>query len=169
MPPKSYAPDDFQGALNVAYSRLAARMRTKAQLARALSQKGFDENTIQSVLDKLTEMGLLDDAQYARRLVEVQQYRGGRRRMEQKLFAHGIESATAKEAISGISDEDECARACVLAGQWIRGMKDMEAKARKQKLYQRLLRRGFSYETASEALKRLEGGDEFEEEFGEDI
>ena len=53
-------------AREIALRQLTVRARTRAELARALARKNVPEEVADSVLDRLTEVGLIDDAVFAR-------------------------------------------------------------------------------------------------------
>ena len=66
--------------------------RTRSDLARRLKDKGFAVPAIAEVLDRLVEVGLIDDSEYARAWLAGRWGRrpSGWRRLQQELRAKGI-------------------------------------------------------------------------------
>ena len=61
-------------AYDVAVRLLGQRAHSAVELARKLARRGFEDEATGLVLDRLAEHGYLDDAEYARALVN---HRGG--------------------------------------------------------------------------------------------
>src|SRR5438034_1106879 len=58
--------DDAEAAREAALRLLERTRRTRSDLARRLREKGFGGPVIEEVLGRLGEVGLVDDAEYAR-------------------------------------------------------------------------------------------------------
>ncbi|MDD9204853.1 regulatory protein RecX, partial [Georgenia sp. 10Sc9-8] len=61
-------PDPEQVARTIALRQLSAAPRSRAQLADAMARKDVPEAVAEAVLDRFTEVGLVDDAAYAEML-----------------------------------------------------------------------------------------------------
>lgn len=135
--------DPHAAAKAVVLRRLTAAPRSRAQLAGDLAGRGFDEDVIEEVLDRFVEVGLIDDAEYARMVVRSQgESRSlGRRGLAQELRRRGVPEAEADEALAGLDPELEEARARDLVRRRWDPAGDQQAQARR--VAAMLGRRGF--------------------------
>ncbi|WP_237174243.1 recombination regulator RecX [Prescottella equi] len=103
-------------AKDVCLRLLTDRARSRAELEQKLAQKGYPQAVIDTVLDRLTEVKLVDDAAFAEQWVHSRHtYSGkGRRALATELRRKGIDDSTSNEALSQISADDERERAAEL-------------------------------------------------------
>ena len=111
-------PDDPQAtARQICLKLLTAKARTRAELATALARRGIDEDTAEQVLQRFSEVGLIDDAAFAESFVQSgHAYRGlGRRALAAQLRRRGVDEQTTGAAISAVDPhtEEEMARTLV--------------------------------------------------------
>ena len=80
--------------------------RTRRDLERRLKEKDFDGATIAATLDRLTEVGLVDDVEFARAWLAGRWGRkpSGWRRLEQELRAKGVSQEDAERARAQLED-----------------------------------------------------------------
>ena len=99
-----------------------------------------------TVLDRMTEVGLVDDQAYAQMLVRSQQAGRGLARgaLARELRTKGIEDHLAEEAIASISEEDERARARALVDKKLRAMHGLGIQVQTRRLAGMLARKGYS-------------------------
>jgi regulatory protein len=125
---------------------LTARPRSRAELADALRKRGFPEEVGEPVLDRLSKVGLVDDAVFAESAVySGHRYRGlGRRALRAELQRRGVSSEIADQAVAGVGPDDEEERARELVRRKLRTgtMRDVSTLARK--LSGMLVRKGYS-------------------------
>lgn len=136
---------------------LSRRARSSKELEQKLLEKEYDIKTIEQVMEKLVKHGYLDDAHYAKMLAEQRSQSGGkgRRWIRQELSAKGLSEAHIEAAIAHIDDDTEFKHAYALAlKRWGR-QSDDEHIARKRKVNNFLLRRGYSYEIVRQVLDKL--------------
>jgi regulatory protein len=88
---------------------LTGAPKTRQQLADLLAQRGVPEEAAETVLDRFTEVGLIDDAAYARAWVSSRQAGRGlaRRALSAELRAKGVDPEVAAEAVEAVDDDDE--------------------------------------------------------------
>jgi regulatory protein len=108
-------------AFDKAVELLALRPHFRAQLAGKLRARGYSEEEAGGALDRLTELGYLDDRKVARDFVASRLRRGpvGRRRLVAELARRGVASAVIEEAIDEAlagTDESGTGRDADLAG-----------------------------------------------------
>jgi regulatory protein len=138
---------------------LDRQRRTRSDLARRLREKGFTSGTVDPVLDRLTEVGLIDDVEYARAFLAGRWGRraAGWRRLEQQLRMKGVAApdilaARAKlEEREGNVDEVSSARRAI--AQSARRYAHLQPHVRRQKLWALLSRRGFDGDVIDRALR----------------
>lgn len=125
--------------------QLTAAPRSRAQLAKKLAEKGVPEEAAAQVLDRFTEVGLVDDAAYAEVLVRSQQLtRGlGRRGLAHELRAKGVDDATAAVALEQVDDESEETAARSLVTRRIRSMSSLAPEVQTRRLAGMLARKGY--------------------------
>ncbi len=154
--------EDDEGirAREAALRLLAVRARSEGELVDRLRRKGFTEEVTAVVVSGLAEVGLVDDAAFARAWAdEKMRLRPiGPRRLTSELFSKRIR----KELVALVVDETfrehselELARRAIEKKVRVSG--GVDAAKRRARLHSFLLRRGFSYEVAATVLKEIEG------------
>ncbi len=125
--------------------QLTAAPRSRAQLAKKLAERDVPDDVATAVLDRFTEVGLVDDAAYAEVLVRSQQLtRGlGRRGLAHELRAKGVDDATAAEALEQVDDASEEALARQLVERKLRSMSRLEPDVKIRRLAGMLARKGY--------------------------
>lgn len=132
--------------------------RTRGDLARRLRDKGHAAATVEQVIERLVEVGLVDDVEFARAWLAGKWGRkpSGWRRLEQELRAKGVgaeDVAAARaqlEEREGAADEIETARRVI--AESARRFANLEPRVRRQRLYALLVRRGFDGDVIRRAL-----------------
>ena len=136
--------------------------RTRRDLARRLKEKDFDAATIASTLDRLAEVGLVDDVEYARAWLAGRWGRrpSGWRRLEQELRAKGIAQEDVERARELLSERggapDELESAAKLVAQARRRHPGLDPHVERKRLYALLARRGYDGDTIRKALELRE-------------
>lgn len=143
----------YRHALDRAVAYLAARARSTKEVADKLHQCGYLPSTVEMVICKLSQMGILNDADFAAQWVEERSGKFlGKRRIRQELQRKGIAANAAQIALEAFEDEEQ--QALALAQKLApRYLKEASPKGA-QKLMQALVRRGFDWETAKAAARR---------------
>ena len=161
--------EEVHKATEAALGLLDVRARARREIETRLAQKGYEQETIAKVMDKLTHLGLLDDAQFAAQWVEARTRAMGmrpvgRRRLSQELFGKGVAKEQIEEAIGVISTDDELTLARAAASKKVRAVPAQKEtrQAERQKLIAFLQRRGFGWETVKIAAREAlpEPGDD---------
>src|SRR6478672_309301 len=140
---------------------LTGAPKTRQQLADLLAQRGVPEEAAETVLDRFTEVGLIDDAAYARAWVSSRQAGRGlaRRALSAELRAKGVDPEVAAEAVEAVDDDDEREAARRLVERRLRGMARLDRVTATRRLVGMLARKGYSGGLAAavvrEALDRL--------------
>jgi regulatory protein len=139
-------PDPHDVARQIVLRQLALAPRSRAQLGQKLSQCGCPSDVAATVLDRMTEVGLVDDEAYAQMLVRSQQAGRGLARLAlaRELRTKGIEDDLANEALASISDDDERDRARALVDRKLRAMHGLGIAVQTRRLAGMLARKGYS-------------------------
>lgn len=145
--------EEVHKATEAALGLLEVRARAKREIETRLNQKGYEADIIRQVVEKLTRLEMLDDAQFAAQWVEAKTRVGGsrpvgKRRISSELFQKGVSKDQITEAVGKVTDEDELALARAAARKKVRQVPtDPDAlRAERQKLMGFLQRRGFGWE-----------------------
>ncbi len=146
-------------AMKQSLNRLGRRAMSRRQLDDKLKQLEHPALVREVVLDRLTDLGLLDDTAYAAALVRsVSRGRpAGPRLLQQKLRQKGVDQKTAEAAITEHAPDQATQReqAAKLAETRLRTMKRLEPDARRRRLYGLLARRGFEGDVIQDVMEQL--------------
>ena len=144
--------------------RLASAPRTRKDLADDLSRRGVPDEVIERVLDRFTEVGLIDDAEYARLWVGSRHRSKGTTRssLKYELRAKGITDQDAFDALDEIDDDTERARGVALVRSKMSSTAHLEPTARVRRLVTLLLRRGYRHGEAASIVAEVLGAEAVE-------
>jgi regulatory protein len=153
------------GACRETALRLLERTRrTRADLVRRLRERGFDPGVIETVLERLAGVGLVDDREFARAYLAGRWGRrvAGWRVLEADLRRRGVGEADVRAARMSFEAErggvDELPAALRAIGQAARRYAKLDPHVRRQRLWAMLARRGFDGDTIEAALRVMERG-----------
>ncbi|MFF0376902.1 regulatory protein RecX [Actinoplanes missouriensis] len=109
-------------AREICLRQLSARPRTRAELAKALVRKGISDEVIAEVLDRYDEVGIIDDAAFARAWVSSRHHGRGlaRRALANELRQRGVDAEVASVALEAVDDEAEADAARALVDRKLR-------------------------------------------------
>lgn len=146
-------------ARGIALRLLTARARTRDELRQALARRSVPDDVTTRVLDRFTEVGLLDDAGFAQQWVTSRQSRRhlSRTRLRQELQRKGVDSNDIEAALAGVGVAQELEAARALGRKKLATLSGVDATTRYRRLAGVLTRRGFSTGTVSTVLSELLG------------
>jgi regulatory protein len=132
---------------------LARRDHTVHELRCRLLDRGYSEEAVGSVIAEFRAEGLLDDSRVAAAHVRTaSSVKGrGRHRIRRELEARGVDAAIAEQATALLGGDDEAAAIERLIDRKTHG-RPLEPNDRRR-LFQHLLRRGFSADAIGKALR----------------
>ncbi|WP_245963479.1 regulatory protein RecX [Terracoccus luteus] len=163
---RSAPPDDPQAgpddadpesvARSIALRQLSMAPRSRAQLEKKLSQRGCDDDVAARVLDRLTEVGLVDDGAYAEMLVRSRHAGKGlaRRAIAHELREKGVDRDLADEALEQVDTDDERTRAEELVARRLRSLHGLAPEVQARRLAGMLARKGYSGDVAWAVVRR---------------
>jgi regulatory protein len=144
-PSRTTAGDPEARARQVCLRLLTAAPRTRAQLAVALSRRGVPGEAAEAVLGRFADVGLIDDAAFARAWVESRHYSRGlsRRSLSAELRRRGVETGEIREAVGALDPEQEVVTARRLVEQKMAGTRGQPTEARARRAAGALARKGY--------------------------
>jgi regulatory protein len=154
-PPSTSEPSREEQARALCLRLLTARSRSRAELLGQLTKRGYPDTVSTQVLDRLTAVGLVDDADFAEQWVRSRRARAGKgkRALAAELHAKGVGKDVITAALAGIDAAAEQARAEELVRAKLRretlGSDDVRITRR---LVGMLARRGYSQNLACEVV-----------------
>ncbi|MFD6564786.1 regulatory protein RecX [Micromonospora profundi] len=152
--PASTPRDESEVAREICLRQLAVRPRTRAELAGALAKRGISEQVSAEVLDRYDEVGIIDDAAFARAWVSSRHNGRGlaRRALANELRQRGVDGEVATEALGELDEETEAATARALVDRKLRTARG-EPDAVFRRLVGMLARKGYPPGVAIRAVK----------------
>lgn len=139
--------------------RLSGAPQTRSQLDDAMAAKDVPDDVRARVLDRFTDVGLIDDAAYAQAWVESRHTGRGlaRRALADELRRRGVAAEVAGEAVEAVSGEREEATARALVAKRLPATRRLEPAARTRRLVSLLARKGYpaglAYRVVRDALE----------------
>lgn len=135
---------------------LTARARTRAELEAQLAKRGYPEDVSAQVLDRLGDVGLIDDADFAEQWVRSRRERAGkgRRALVAELRTKGVDDEVINAALDGIDAGAERVRAEELVQTRLRRerLDDGDEQKVMRRLVGMLARRGYSQSLAVDVV-----------------
>jgi regulatory protein len=156
-------PDPESVARTIGLRLLEARPRTRSELATAMARRGVPEDVADTVLTRFTEVGLIDDAEFAHAWVDSRHRGRGlpRRALAAELRRKGVDPGIVDEALESVSTDDEAQAAAALVRRRLRSMSGLPRDVQLRRLVGMLNRKGFggslSYAVARRALEEVDG------------
>ncbi len=137
--------DPHAVARAIVLRQLTMAPRSRTQLEDKLRQKGCEEAVAATVLDRMVEVGLVDDEAYAQMLVRSKQAGPGlaKRALAQELRRKGVDDEIVGDTLDEIDDEAERARARELVDKKLRTMHGLGREVQTRRLAGMLARKGY--------------------------
>ncbi len=151
--------EEFYRSRQRALGLIAHRSRSSSELRGRLRQAGFGQPAVEAAVQKMTELGYLNDASFAesfaRNRILTRQF--GTRRVLTELRLKGIGDVQAQQVVSELNaDRDEAADAREHAERHVsRQPASLAPRKRRERLYAYLARRGFGPDIIRPLLQEL--------------
>jgi regulatory protein len=136
---------------------LTGAPKTRQQLAEMLARKDVPEAAAEAVLDRFEEVGLIDDAAFARAWVDSRQSGRGlaRRALQAELKAKGVDAEVAAQAVETVDADDERASARQLVERRARSMQRLDRATATRRLIGMLARKGYGGGMAAAVVREV--------------
>jgi regulatory protein len=157
--------DPAKVARLICLRKLDHRACTRSELEQALTARGIPSDVAATVLDRFTELQLIDDVGLSRAFALSRHSQRGlsRRAIAGQLHRRGVDDEVIADATSQIDLDDERAAAFRLGRARLAGLRGLDPAAQRRRLVGLLARRGYSagmsYEITRELLQELGADD----------
>ena len=156
-------------ARSICLRALAMAPKSRGQLAELLASRAVPDDVAERVLERFTDVGLIDDVAFAAMLVESRRNGRGlaKRAISDELRKKCIDDDTAREAVDTIGNEEEMATARSLVDRKLPSMRGLTPEARTRRLVGMLARKGYSSGVAYRVVKEavVDMGHHIDDEF----
>ena len=144
----------FRRAYNKGLDLLSRRPHGTKELIKKLCEKGHEKTSAEKACDRLLELGLLNDEEFARILsTELYERKGyGIKRIKQELIFRGIDREIAENAIETLDIDTQNRIILVIKKKYLNKIDD--EKGRKRAI-DGLVRLGYSYSDIKNALNSI--------------
>lgn len=141
--------------MDAALVYLTGRMRTVREVEDKLDSLQYGEGDILITVNRLKELNLLNDAEYAREFVRSRLATKplSRQKLYLDLKGHKVPEELIQEVLNELPQETESGNAREVAIKYWRQMGSLEESVRRERVLRRLMSRGFSTESSLAALR----------------
>lgn len=142
-------------ARTICLRSLTQAPRTRAQLAEKLAQRAVPPEVAERVLDRFTEVGLIDDAAFAQAWVRTRHTGRGlaRRALSAELQWRGVADEVVRDAVHEVDDEQEIRTARALVDRKLPATRGLATQVRVRRLAGMLARKGYASGVAFAAVR----------------
>jgi regulatory protein len=148
--------DEVKQAIIAALNQIAFRPRASGELIRKLREKGYAPEAAEAAVQRMLDLGYLNDADFADRWIENRQEHKPRSRkmLQQELRQKGIDPETIRDALEN-TEIDEFSDALGLARKKAGSMQGLDQVTRHRRLSGFLGRRGYTYDVIRKVLEEI--------------
>ncbi|HEX6499565.1 MAG TPA: regulatory protein RecX [Micromonosporaceae bacterium] len=149
--------DPAEVAREICLRQLSVRPRTRAELAAALRRRGIDDEVAAEVLDRYSDVGMIDDVAFARAWVSSRHHGRGlaRRALATELRQRGVDPDAVADALTEVDGDTEAATARALVDRKLRlATTGTDPEALFRRLVGMLARKGYSAGLAIRVVKQ---------------
>jgi len=148
-------PGGEEAARLICLRLLTGGPRTRAQLATALRKRRIPDEVANCVLGRFAEVGLIDDAAFARAWVESRHHGRGlaRKALAAELRQRGVADGEVRSAVGLLGPQDELATAQRLVARRVAASRGKPMPARARQLMSMLARKGYPAGLAAQVVR----------------
>ena len=154
-PPQSTSESREEQARALCLRLLTARARTRAELAGQLTKRGYPDDVSARVLDRLADVGLVDDRDFADQWVRSRHVNAGKgkRALVSELRTRGVDDEVITAALADVDPSAERVRAEQLVADKLRRERLTDEAKLARRLVAMLARRGYEQSMAFDVVK----------------
>ncbi|MBQ7579473.1 MAG: RecX family transcriptional regulator [Clostridia bacterium] len=130
---------------------LAKKPYTRFELKTKLITKGYEDDVVYYVLNKLSEYNYVNDSEYAQFYANNCGLKSARQ-IEQKLMQKGVSSENIKNAVNGVKIKGESDKIAIISAKYLKNKPKNDENL--NKLFRYLVSKGFSYEDVKSQIRR---------------
>jgi len=148
-------PGSEEAARLICLRLLTSGPRTRSQLATALRKRRVPDEVADSVLGRFAEVGLIDDAAFARAWVESRHHGRGlaRKVLAAELRQRGVSDREVRSAVDLLRPQDELATAQQLVARRVAASRGKPMPVRARQLMGMLARKGYPPGLAAQVVR----------------
>lgn len=152
-------PDPDSVAHTICLRLLTQRARSRTELADALRARNVPDDAAARVLDRLTNVGLIDDRSFAMNFVQAKHAERGlsARELARQLRVKGVGEETIDDALAGLDADAERSAARQLVERRLRSMSGLATETKVRRLAGMLARKGYSPSVAFQVVREVIG------------
>jgi regulatory protein len=161
-PSQAAEPKREEQARDLCLRLLTVRARTRAELEGQLTKRGYPDDVSNRVLDRLAQVGLIDDADFAEQWVQSRRANAGKgkRALAAELRNKGVDNEVITTVLADIDAAAERRRAEQLVRDKLRREKFVDDDTKvARRLVGMLARRGYSQSMAFDVVKNELAGE----------
>ena len=164
-------PEGEEAARAICLRLLTSGPRTRAQLATALRKRRIPDEVAESVLGRFAEVGLIDDAVFARAWVESRHHGHGlaRKALAAELRQRGVADGEVRSAVGLLGRQDELATAQQLVAKRVAASRGKPMPVRARQLMGMLARKGYSAGLAAQVVREALEQDQADSDSSTDL
>lgn len=132
---------------------------TEKNLMRKLREHEYSKLASNMTIDRLKDLGYIDDRRYAERFVESRISRMGKYKLKAELYQKGVPNDIIDEVLGEVDSDDIYASAWNTARKWLNSHSIEDNKDR-DKYYRYMQYRGYDFGTIKAVLQDLEVNDD---------
>jgi len=146
--------DHFHRCFNATAHYLSYRPRSESELRERLHWRGFDDDSIEAVIAKLKEQGLVDDIAFAQFWKDNRESFSPRSRWLTKLELRrkGVAADIIDQVVNTVNDDNSAYRAALSKA---RSLSLSDYQGFRRRLGEYLKRRGFGYGVINHTIEQL--------------
>lgn len=144
-------------AFNFAIALLSSKDRTEKEIINKLTDKGYENDIITDVLDKLREYNYINDELYSEKYIndKIKFSKYGKNKIRMILCTKGVNKEIISQKISQIDNETEYKRAYNIAQKKLTSLEKYDYLKKKSKLGNFLISKGFDFDVVNKVLRNL--------------
>lgn len=151
----------YRYAMKVAGDYLSKSGHSSRDVYDRILRAGCLPDTAELVVYKLQQLGYLNDAEYAAAIIASRTGRRyGKNRIRMELRRKGLDEETARKALENTDEEALKENAAALAEKLLRKHRGEEPFEARRKVLAALVRRGYSWDEAKEAVESAKAEEE---------
>lgn len=157
--PRLLSPEKMeQRARNILLHQLGRSAKSSSQLRKILEEREIPATIAETVIERFTEVGLIDDAAYAEVIVNSRRNIKGlaKSAIKRELVTKGLNTEIVEDAVANLTVEDDLESAKQLAVRRFRQMQHLEKAVRHRRLAAFLQRKGYGSIAVFDAIRFAE-------------
>ena len=146
------AQSEKRRAMDYCLGIMAKKAYTRYEIKTKLLAKGYSENVVFGVLNKLSEYNYLNDEEYAKNYAANCGLKSARQ-VEQKLIQKGVARENIQNAVNMLKKSGESAKIATISAKYIKNKPKTDETF--NKLFRYLVAKGFGFEEVKSEIRRL--------------